>query len=104
MRLFLTPTSGVDSCSVVSGAALVNAAGESEAVMGSEGPPPPVGSTPAPGATTGLEQGAPTFLVPGVRTGRVDTGCSWQLSVRPWLGSPGGGVQGFAAPAPSPAP
>jgi hypothetical protein len=99
--LSLTRGPGVSYCPVTHGF-LINAAGESEAVLGGQGPTPPPRPTPVPSPKVGLEQGQPMFLAAGVRTARVDTACSWQLSVKPWLGPTGGGAQGFATPKPSP--
>jgi hypothetical protein len=39
---------------------------------------------------------APMFLGAGDWTAKVTTSCFWRIEVRPWLGSTGGGGQGFA--------
>ncbi len=93
--LNFTPRQGATSSCPVSHGFLVNSAGQSVAVLGGQHPDDS-------NARAGL--GAPILLAAGERTVRVDTACSWQLEVTPFLGPNGGGVQGFAAPPSSPSP
>jgi hypothetical protein len=49
-----------------------------------------------PGGFVGpLGQDGPTFLGAGDWTAKVTTKCFWQIQVSPWIGSLGGGTQGF---------
>jgi hypothetical protein len=95
--LNFTPGKGTTSSCPVSHGFLVNSAGESVAVLGGQHPTDSIDSN------TRAGFGAPILLAAGERTVRVDTACSWQLEVKPFLGPNGGGVQGFYAP-PSPSP
>jgi len=50
-----------------------------------------------PGTLVGPQgQEMPTFLGAGEWTAKVVTRCFWQIEVTPWVGSLGGGTQGFA--------
>lgn len=64
------------------------------------GLPPGVstGTPYAPPASVDVGVGGPVYLVSGRREVSVDTTCSpatWELSISPWIGSIGGGTQGF---------
>jgi hypothetical protein len=49
-----------------------------------------------PGGSFGpMGQDGPTFLGAGDWTAKVATKCFWQIQVSPWIGSRGGGTQGF---------
>ena len=49
-----------------------------------------------PGSLIGpMGQDGPTFLGAGDWTAKVATTCFWQIEVSPWIGSLGGGTQGF---------
>jgi hypothetical protein len=54
--------------------------------------------SPAPVTNVDEGGGGPIYLVSGVREVTVETTCArptWRLSVKPWIGSLGGGTQGF---------
>jgi hypothetical protein len=56
-----------------------------------------VGVAAPPGGLIGpMGQDGPTFLGAGDWTAKVATRCFWQIQVSPWVGSLGGGTQGFA--------
>ena len=56
-----------------------------------------VGAAVPPGTVIGPQgQDGPTFLGAGDWTAKVATRCFWQIQVSPWVGSRGGGTQGFA--------
>ena len=56
-----------------------------------------VGAAAPPGTVLGPQgQDGPTFLGAGDWTAKVTTRCFWQIQVSPWVGSLGGGTQGFA--------
>jgi hypothetical protein len=55
------------------------------------------GAAVPPGMVLGPQgQDGPTFLGAGDWTATVATRCFWQIQVSPWVGSLGGGTQGFA--------
>jgi hypothetical protein len=55
-----------------------------------------VGVAAPPGGFIGpMGQDGPTFLGAGDWTAKVTTKCFWQIEVSPWIGSLGGGTQGF---------
>jgi len=55
-----------------------------------------VGVASPPGGDIGpISQDGPTFLGAGDWTAKVATNCFWQIDVSPWIGSLGGGTQGF---------
>jgi hypothetical protein len=55
------------------------------------------GAAVQPGTVIGPQgQDGPTFLGAGDWTAKVATRCFWQIQVSPWVGSLGGGTQGFA--------